>query len=44
MRENAGAADVSLSSQGVKALDDAPDGMKMSAVFGGHVLKHEQKN
>ena len=35
MVENAGAADVALSSGEVKALDDALDTMEMSAVFGG---------
>ena len=36
MKENAGAAQVELSLQEVKALDDALDHMEMSAVFGGH--------
>ena len=35
MKENAGAADVALSSGEVKALDDALNTMEMSAVFGG---------
>lgn len=34
MKENAGAADVALSSGEVKALDDALNTMEMSAVFG----------
>ncbi len=36
MRENAGAADVSLTPDEVRALDEALDNMEMSAVFGGH--------
>ncbi len=35
MQENAGAADVILGAEEVKALDDALDGMEMSDVFGG---------
>ncbi len=34
MQENAGAADIKLSHEEVKALDDALDTMEMSAVFG----------
>ena len=34
MMENAGAADIHLSPEAVKALDDALDNMEMSAVFG----------
>ena len=39
MRENAGAADVSLSLAEVGQLDRALDGMEMSEVFGGTKLK-----
>ena len=35
LRENAGAADIHLSPAEVQALDDALNGMEMSAVFGG---------
>lgn len=35
MKENAGAADVKLTPDEVRALDDALDHMEMSAVFGG---------
>lgn len=35
MEENMGAADIKLSSEEIKALDDALDMMEMSAVFGG---------
>lgn len=38
MKENAGAADVSLSEAEVKKLDDALDTMKRSAVFGGTIV------
>lgn len=38
MAENAGAADVPLTAAEVQALDDALDGMEMSAVFGGSVV------
>lgn len=34
MRENAGAAEINLTAAEVKALDEALDGMKMSAVYG----------
>lgn len=37
--ENAGATDVVLSQEEVKALDDALDGMEMSDVFGGSKIK-----
>lgn len=39
MRENLAAADVDLSADEVRAIDEALDGMEMSAVFGGTVLK-----
>ena len=43
MKENAGAADISLSEAEVKKLDDALDTMKMSAVFGGtKVMKNKE--
>ena len=35
LRENATAADVFLTSDEVKAIDSALDGMEMSEVFGG---------
>ena len=35
MSENAGAAEVKLSADEVKAIDEALDKMEMSAVFGG---------
>lgn len=35
LRENAGAADVELSAADVRSIDNALDGMEMSAVFGG---------
>jgi hypothetical protein len=35
MKENAGAADVVLSAEEIKSLDNALDTMPMSAVFGG---------
>lgn len=38
MAKNAGAADVPLTAAEVQALDDALDGMEMSAVFGGSVV------
>lgn len=42
MKENAGAADISLTEAEVKKLDDALDTMKMSAAFGGtKVMKKE---
>lgn len=41
MQENAGSADVTLSSCEVQALDDALDKMKMSAVFGETKLKRQ---
>lgn len=39
MRENAGAADLSLSAAEVRPLDAALDGMEMSDVFGGSRIK-----
>ena len=39
MKENAGAADISLSASEVQTLDNALDNMKMSAVFGGTQIK-----
>jgi len=39
MRENAGAADISLTAAEVQALDAALDGMEMSDVFGGTQIK-----
>lgn len=39
MKENAGAADVQLTPDEVRALDDALDHMEMSAVFGGTAVK-----
>ena len=39
MKENAGAADISLSTSEVQTLDNALDNMKMSAVFGGTQIK-----
>ena len=39
MKENAGAADISLSADEVQTLDNALDNMKMSAVFGGTQVK-----
>ena len=39
MKENAGAADVQLTPDEVRALDDALDYMEMSAVFGGTAVK-----
>ncbi len=39
MEENAGAAGVTLSAREVRELDDALDGMEMSAVFGGTKLQ-----
>lgn len=39
MRENAGAADISLTAAEVRALDAALDGMEMSDVFGGSRIK-----
>ena len=39
MKENAGAADVQLTPDEVRALDDALDHMEMSAVFGGTAAK-----
>ena len=39
MKENAGAADVQLTPDEVRALDDALDHMEMSAVFGGIAVK-----
>lgn len=35
LKENAGAADIELTSQEVKALDDALSAISMSGVFGG---------
>lgn len=35
MRENAGAADITLTAAEVRALDEALDGMEMPDVFGG---------
>ena len=35
MKENAGAAEVFLSPEEVKSLEDALDSMEMSPVFGG---------
>ena len=39
MKENAGAAEISLSASEVQTLDNALDNMKMSAVFGGTQIK-----
>ena len=39
MKENAGAADISLSADEVQTLDNALDNMEMSAVFGGTQVK-----
>nr|WP_325185980.1 aldo/keto reductase [uncultured Oscillibacter sp.] len=39
MRENAGAADISLTEAEVQALDAALDGMELSEVFGGSQIK-----
>ena len=39
LKENAGAADVILSADEVKALDNALDNMEMSAVYGGAPIK-----
>ena len=39
MRENAGAADISLTEAEVQALDAALDGMELSDVFGGSQVK-----
>ncbi|MBR3722510.1 MAG: aldo/keto reductase [Selenomonadaceae bacterium] len=39
LKENAGAADISLTANEVKALDEALDNMEMSAVFGGAQVK-----
>lgn len=39
MRENAGAADISLTAAEVRVLDAALDGMEMSDVFGGSQIK-----
>ena len=41
MKENAGAATVTLSHEEVSALDDALDHMDLSAVFGGTPLKRK---
>ncbi len=43
MAENAGAADVTLSPDEVRAIDDALGGMDMSAVFGGTELENNAK-
>ena len=43
MKENAGAANVSLSASEVQALDDALDGMKLSVVFGGTQIKRQEE-
>lgn len=40
MRENAGAADISLTETEVRALDAALDGMELSEVFGGSQIKN----
>ncbi len=42
MRENAGAADISLSSGEVRALDDALNHMTISSVFGGTPVSEER--
>lgn len=39
MKENAAAADVGLTAEEIKALDDALDAMEMSDVFGGSEVK-----
>ena len=39
LKENAGAADIELSTAEVNALDDALDNMEMSAVYGGAPVK-----
>ncbi|MBP3723537.1 MAG: aldo/keto reductase [Selenomonadaceae bacterium] len=39
LKENAGAADISLTAKEIKALDDALNNMEMSAVFGGAAVK-----
>ena len=39
IRENADAADIILTADEVKALDDALDAMEMSDVFGGSKVK-----
>lgn len=39
LKENAGAADIILSADEVKALDDALNNMEMSAVYGGAPIK-----
>ena len=44
LKENAGAADIKLSAEEVKALDDALDRIEMSEVFGGsRIVKAEGK-
>lgn len=40
MKENAGAADISLNANEVQTLDDALNSMEMSAVFGGSQMKN----
>ena len=44
LQENAGAADITLSEEEVKQIDQALDAMPMSGVFGGTKLKHNPMN
>lgn len=39
LKENAGAAEISLTAEEVRAIDKALDGMEMSEVFGGSAVK-----
>ena len=39
LKENAGAAEISLTAEEVQAIDKALDGMEMSEVFGGSAVK-----
>ena len=39
LKENAGAAEISLTAEEVQAIDSALDGMEMSEVFGGSAVK-----
>ena len=39
LKENYGASEIFLSAEEIKALDDALDNMKMSAVYGGATIK-----
>ena len=39
LKENAGAAEISLTAEEVQVIDKALDGMEMSEVFGGSAVK-----